>query len=440
MSFFGRMGVALFILCLLISGLFFLVGQALPGELVLIQGKDHSLDLFWPLPVEVKQAEDQKLYVNGMPLTQEFEVFPWGETIEFYGPEQGQIRLQFRVLGFFPLPEMVVDVVPEMSVVPSGEAIGVLMQSQGVMVVEIVHIVGEEGNHVHPARDAGLHPGDVILAINGVKVENKLDVARKIHESRGETLTLTVQSWGTEDAPHTLQLKPEKSAHGQYMVGMYINDGVAGVGTLTFYDPKTYMYGALGHIITENYTRLPLQMGGGQIVEAHIAGISMGTRGIPGEKYGAFYHDEGILGDISMNTHFGIFGQLHASQFQKRKEETLPVASALQVEKGPAEMYTVVEGRTVEKFAIEIERVTKQYQPQDKGMVIRVVDERLLETTGGIIQGMSGSPIIQGGQLIGAVTHVFINDPRRGYGIMAEWMLREAQRMGKEDIDTKKIS
>ncbi len=230
----------------------------------------------------------------------------------------------------------------------------------------------------------------------------------------------------------TLTLKVEpiaSSIFGQqtptYLLGIYLEDPAAGVGTMSFYDKDTGRFGALGHMITDSRGR-PMTIAKGSIVEATIDSIRYGSKGSPGEKVGFFNGDQDVMGIIDSNTSFGIFGQLEGTVPQSAFAEPVPVAFAHQVRLGPAEIYTVLQGSRIERFAVEIVKVANQTRPGEKGMVIEVTDERLLRETGGIIQGMSGSPILQNGMLVGAITHVFVNNPTKGYGSFAQWMVYEA--------------
>ena len=213
----------------------------------------------------------------------------------------------------------------------------------------------------------------------------------------------------------------------RYRIGLFVRDSAAGVGTLTFYDPKSKTYGALGHVITDNDTSQPIDCNQGKIVLAKVSGIQQGRRGDNQGKKSAYL--------LMMTKYWEILVKIHSLEFmesfqhlpqQQLFPEGIPVASMSQVQLGPAEMLTVVDGQTIESFAIEIEKINLQEAPEGKGLVIRVTDQRLLELTGGIVQGMSGSPILQNGKLIGAVTHVFVHDPAKGYGCFIDWMLMES--------------
>jgi len=220
---------------------------------------------------------------------------------------------------------------------------------------------------------------------------------------------------------------------GRYRVGLYIRDSAAGVGTLTFYEPNTRIYGALGHVIADAETNHQIAKGEGKIINASIQGIQQARRGQPGEKIGIFTDSQIILGDIQKNTEAGIFGRLLSHLDNELYPHPVPVAFAQQVETGPARILTVVDNEKIESFSIEITKIVPQRLPNGKNLVIQITDSRLLSLTGGIIQGMSGSPIIQKNRLVGAVTHVFVNEPTKGYGILAEWMLTETGLLQRDD-------
>jgi len=213
---------------------------------------------------------------------------------------------------------------------------------------------------------------------------------------------------------------------GRWRVGLYIRDGASGVGTLTFYHPASRKFGALGHVIAENETKKPFEFAEGLITAADVVRIQKGKRASPGEKITKQLESGPRLGIIEKNSRFGIFGRLSGAVRNPLYPEPIPVAMASQVKEGPAEMLTVVDGQKIERFQIEIVRLMRQPTAEGKNMIVQVTDPRLLSETGGIVQGMSGSPIIQDGRLVGAVTHVFVNDPTRGYGVLIEWMLQEA--------------
>ncbi|NLK08252.1 MAG: SpoIVB peptidase [Firmicutes bacterium] len=342
----------------------------------------------------------------------------------------GKVDLELRFLDVIPLKQMVVDVVPKLYVRPGGQAIGVLLSAHGLIVSRILPVIDVNGIECHPARDAGIQPGDVLEMVAGQPIRNVAQVAALV-DSLGraqKNVTITIKRGPNR---FQVQLNPvlaQANANEQgprYMLGIILEEPTAGVGTLTFHHGASGKYGALGHIITTSLTgSLPIE--DGRIVRAQISEVFKGSRGNPGEKKGVFRSEKDTIGTIEKNTKFGVFGKLSAPLPPSFWDDEVPVALASEVKVGPAEILTVLDGEHVQAFQVEIIKVTSQSKPDDKGIVLRVVDERLLARTGGIIQGMSGSPILQNGSLVGAVTHVFVNDPERGFGIFSEWMLQEA--------------
>lgn len=340
----------------------------------------------------------------------------------------GQLDVQVKLFGLIPVRHMTVSVVPEIRVVPGGQAVGVMVESEGVMVVGRSAIVDEQGKRHNPAAEAGIQLGDILLSVNNQVVENESQ-AQDIINKLGKNGKALMMEFKDRDSHEVFQTKVTPiycQETGRYRVGLFVRDSTAGVGTMTFYHPESNSYGALGHIISDIDTCRPINLSKGKVVGAQIEGIRMGKKGQPGEKMGVFHRGEGIVGNITKNTNCGIFGKLTKAPENTYTKGTIPVAMANQVKEGPAYIYTVLHGNKIEKYNIEVEQINLYGRAEGKGMIIKITDKKLLQKTGGIIQGMSGSPIIQDGRLIGAVTHVFVNDPTRGYGVMAEWMLYDS--------------
>ncbi len=369
------------------------------------------LQLNWELPAGL--ARQVEVQVNSL------------DQISTAARSPGWWQLQLRLFGLIPLKNITVQMVEPVHVFPGGQAIGVLLQTEGVIVVGQATVTDDQGNRVNPAQEAGLEIGDAIIAIDGQKVSSDQEVAARIDAAgqAGRPMQMTVRR---DDRLLNFQIQPRYCADtGRYRIGIFVRDSTAGVGTLTFYDQEKNIFGALGHIVSGSDGHTAMNISGGRIVAAAIEGIHQGRRGQPGEKIGVFLDNSSLKGNIQKNTAVGIFGTLDGG-IAGSLSALLPVALTEAVHPGPAEILTVVEGEKVEQFQVEIERVMAHQRDSGRGLVLRITDPRLLNLTGGIIQGMSGSPIIQDGQLAGAVTHVFINDPTRGYGVLAEWMVEEA--------------
>lgn len=421
-------------LALVMLGMLLLLATAFPwriwvnleNDVLILQGEHYYVNISSPLTVQVKGDKDGVLSLNGYPISSEASSLSLLSPIQFSAQGIGSVNLEFRLFGLIPLRQLTVNVLPEIWLVPGGHSIGIKLHSAGVLVVGH-HLVQGEGSSLSPAKEAAIEVGDLILAIDGLVLEDANQVSELIAK-RGigqRTLAFNIKRGDQLLEKMVTPILCQETKRPR--IGLYVRDSAAGVGTLTFYEPETQLYGALGHVITDIDTNQPIEVKDGKIVKANIVNIKAARRGVPGEKTGIFQETDEILGNIRKNSTFGIFGSLsQIGSVPGSSSYALPMGLMSQVNTGPAEILTVLEGDEIERFSIEIQRVYRQAKPSDKGMIIRVTDERLLEATGGIVQGMSGSPIIQDNRLVGAVTHVFVNDPTRGYGIFIEWMVLES--------------
>ncbi len=340
--------------------------------------------------------------------------------------QPGELQVRLSLFGVVHVRDVLVSVLPQVKVIPGGQSIGVLLHSQGVIVVGHSAVLEESGREVKPAEEAGIIEGDIILKINNETVQSDTHVRDMVAKAgaAGQPLLVEVKR---EGELFTKEVKPSFcSETQQYRLGLLIRDGAAGIGTLTFYEPESMVYGALGHLITDLGSTQPVELFDGEIVDANVQGIHRGKKGQPGEKIGIFPGDKKVSGTISKNTKLGIFGCLKKPIDNNSFREAIPVAMAEQIHEGRAEILTVLQDNKIEKFEIEIIKINKLARQDGKALVIKITDQNLLEQTGGIVQGMSGSPIIQDERLVGAITHVFVNDPSRGYGVPVQWMIEES--------------
>ncbi|MDF2713654.1 MAG: SpoIVB peptidase [Paenibacillus sp.] len=394
-----------------------------PNELRLFTGQDKELNLSMPVHAQVT-VDPNVVKVNGNS-RHSFQV-DLNKPISLESAQSGETELQLRLFGKIPLKTVKVNVMPDLKVIPGGQTIGVKIKSDGIMIVGHHLVTVADNKKVSPGEDAKLQVGDLIKEIDGTYMNDVSKVAEIVKKAGEQSKSLTLKIRRNDQDIRT-EIKPAYDTFDKaYRLGLYIRDSAAGVGTLTFYAPDQGVYGALGHVITDMDTQTPITVGEGQIVHSNVTSIAKSQNGEPGEKRANFFNESKVLGNIEKNTAFGIFGKMFASPEHSLIKEAIPVAFAEEVKEGPAQIYTVVSGQKVEKFDIEVTHVSKQEFPATKGMVIKITDPRLLEKTGGIVQGMSGSPIIQNGKMIGAVTHVFVNDPTSGYGCFIEWMLQDA--------------
>jgi stage IV sporulation protein B len=385
----------------------------IPKQLTLFEGQEYSFETSLPVSTNMQGNE-----------VEAFSTTKSNNTLSINAKESGEGYMMLEMAGI-PIKKVDVNVLSDFKVVPGGQSIGVKLNTLGVLVVGHHQIETEEGKQ-SPGEIAGVEVGDIIKEINGKKIEKMSDVTPFVQESgkTGKPLDLVIARENEEIKTKLIPMK-DKNDHA-YRIGLYIRDSAAGIGTMTFFHPDSKKYGALGHVISDMDTKKPIVVQDGQIVRSTVTSIHKGSNGEPGEKLARFSADKEIIGNITRNSPFGIFGELSKQVDNGIMDEAIPITLSHQVKEGPAKILTVVENDKVEEFDVEVVSSVPQKFPATKGMVVKITDERLLNKTGGIVQGMSGSPIIQDGKLIGAVTHVFVNDPTSGYGVHIEWMLNEA--------------
>ncbi len=341
------------------------------------------------------------------------------QSVRITAQESGSSELLLSLLGI-PLRRIQVEINPEKQLIPGGQALGVAMRTNGVLIVGLSDVTS---GHC-PARDAGLKPGDVLLRMNGEAIERVADVSTLTQRS-GASPVVVEYSRNGQTAQATLTPVLDEIS-GTARLGAWVRDSTAGIGTLSFYDPDTGRYGALGHAITDGDTGSILTVSDGRVLSADIVAVQKGQRGTPGELKGSFLRSAAVLGNIQQNTALGIYGEMSTAITNPLYPDGLPIGLHSSVHVGEATILSTVDVSGIQEFTVEITHIDPQSTQNGKNMLIHVTDERLLDKTGGIVQGMSGSPIIQDGKLIGAVTHVLVNDPTTGYGIFIENMLEAA--------------
>ncbi|MDI6893384.1 MAG: SpoIVB peptidase [Bacillota bacterium] len=393
----------------------------LPDELDLVAGQPHDLRL----PPGVWGYLDSPGQVRGT-ASHPQSMAAWltgGSRLTLDPRGEGKARLEFRLLGVLPVRSVLVSIMPDTRVMVGGQSIGVVVSSRGVVVTGLRPVRTVAGLR-SPAQEAGILPGDIILSAGGLPVRDEADLVRCVERAgeSGQPLELEVER---DDRHFKVSVTPVGLPDGTYRIGLAVRDGTAGVGTLTMWDPITMRFAALGHLVTDTETGRPVRLEEGHIVLAGIVAVHEGRRGQPGEKVGVFLPELDVLGRIERNTGCGIVGTLTRSLSNSLYPGPVPLAAAATVREGPAQVLTVVDDQTIESFQAQIQKVWVDRRYEGKGMVVRITDPRLRQLTGGIVQGMSGSPVIQDGRLVGAVTHVFVNDPARGYGVLAQWMWEE---------------
>ena len=305
------------------------------------------------------------------------------------------------------------------SLVPMGTAVGIELKTPGVIVVGLENL-GTADRPSSPARSAGVLPGDLIVKLGETPVSSAEEFLKAVSQLGGAQIPLTVLRG---EKQLQLTVKPLDTENGPKL-GLCVRDSVTGVGTMTFFDPRSGLFGALGHPINDADTNVIMPLGSGSIMNATVVGVHQGIAGKPGELCGVFDLKH-PTGSILSNGFAGIFGTVGAGALQP-SHEALPVADEDEIKVGAATILCSVSGKTVEEYGVEITRLYHN-DPDGRCLMLKVTDEKLLGITGGIVQGMSGSPILQGGKLVGAVTHVLVNDPTRGYGIFISAMLEQGE-------------
>ncbi len=308
----------------------------------------------------------------------------------------------------------------ETYLIPSGEAIGVKMFTDGLLVVCVSDVIDENLKHYSPAKAAGLRETDRILSVDGIELGTNEELSDYINLVKRPVLLEVAR----DEEIFSTQITPIISNDGNYRIGIWVRDSTAGIGTLTFYNPKTSEFAALGHAICDADTGVVLKVSEGDLVGCDILSVKRGEHGVPGELSGQFKNKN--FGKILKNNDFGIYGEIKNDEIFTNGK-LMQAANRFQIKQGAAQILCDVDGKGVKSYNIEITDVSKNSGKNNKGIVLKVTDEELLIKTGGIVQGMSGSPIIQNDKIVGAVTHVFVNDPTRGYGIFIENMLAEVK-------------
>lgn len=397
----------------------FYMERRIPDHLNIVAQEREELDLELPFDVTLFSESEEVVLGNESDIPSNQIRLKTDESLSLYAKNQGSYRIGLNLFGKIRFKEIQVDVVDSQYAIPCGLPVGIYLKSKGVMVIGTGQIVGEDGQEVEPAYGV-LQTGDYIEAINGQPLRDKEALITNLNHLEGSETLLRIRRQGEE---MDVRMNAVKTEDGSYKLGAWVRDDTQGIGTMTYID-MSGNFGALGHGISDSDTGKVVEIEEGALYETEILGIEKGTIGNPGVMAGVIYYGLGSqLGTITDNTDIGIFGKVNDKMKKSLQAQAVEVGYRQDVKKGQAWVRSDVSGE-LKDYEIEIQKVDYNPVQQNKSMVIKVVDEELLRLTGGIVQGMSGSPILQDGKLIGAVTHVFVQDSTRGYGIFVEDMLK----------------
>lgn len=384
----------------------------IPKNIILFQGEKLSLTTI--LGVDLIKKESYEIIETSTNIS---------KALENVSSEIGKIDYKLNLFNTIPIKEVSVNVIPKTKVVPVGQTIGLKLYTKGVLVVGMSEVKSGD-NKNEPYINSEIKEGDTILTVNEKEISSTEELVKSVNESKGENLKITYSSEGEIKVAN---IKPGKSNEGEYKLGLWVRDAAAGVGTISFYEPSTKTFAALGHGIQDVDTEKLITISNGEIVTANIIDIRKGKKGKPGEIRGNISSGKEI-GEISKNTAFGIYGKLNDTiTLNLNEADAIEVASRDEITTGPAKIICTLQDNKKEEYNVEIQRIDRNNNENNKSMLLKVIDKDLIEKTGGIIQGMSGSPIVQNGKFIGAVTHVLVNEPTMGYGVFADIMIKTAR-------------
>ena len=338
--------------------------------------------------------------------------------------EVGVKKLTLNLFDKLPLKNINVSVLPRTKVIPVGNIAGVKLYTSGVLVVGMSEIEGKDNKVYKPYENTGIKEGDTITKINDKYISSTDDLIDNVNKSEGDTIEVTyIQNEQTKECSIT----PVKTNENEYKIGLWVRDSAAGVGTVTFYEPTTKTFGALGHGIADIDTGELLNIASGEFVTTRVLNITKGEKGNPGKIQGTI-EEQQTIGKISQNTAFGIYGKVdNITSLEIDASKEMEVALRDEIKLGKAKILCGLDNKNVQEYEIEIKKIYKENNYNNKSMEIEITDERLINKTGGIIQGMSGSPIIQNGKFVGAVTHVLVNNPKDGYAVFGDLMLKQTK-------------
>ena len=399
----------LLVFFLLVFYAYFLLIETIPNKLVLFEGENINIKKLFG--ISIKQENEEILETSSNSVIAE---------------EVGKKELEVSLFDKVKLKTVEVNTLPKTTVIPVGNIAGLKLYTNGVLVVGMSEIEGKDNKKYKPYENSQIQEGDTIIQINENIINTTQDLIDEVNNSKGENVNI---KYIHEEETKECSIEPVQAYDNQYKLGLWVRDSAAGVGTVTFYEPETKSFGALGHGITDIDTQQLINIASGEFVTTRILDIEKGEEGLPGRIQGTV-ENQANIGTIYKNTKFGIYGVVdNISSLNIDTSKEMELALRDEIQTGKATILCSLDNRNVQEYEIEIEKIFKENNYDNKSMKIKITDPKLIEKTGGIIQGMSGSPIIQNGKFVGAVTHVLVNDPTQGYGVFGDIMLKQIKQI-----------
>lgn len=391
----------------------------LPDSVILFYGEDLNFKTLFGITLEETYSSSPNL----ISINNDDSIQASSEFVSSDNSKTGTSVVTLKLFGTIPLKDISINVIPNTEVVPLGNVVGLKLYTNGVLVVGMSEVNGEDNQKYKPYESTGIEEGDMIIEINETVITCTNDLISTVKSFGDEALTMKFVRDG-----NVLEttITPIKTSNNEYKLGLWVRDTAAGIGTATFYDPSSGMFACLGHGILDVDTEDLLDISYGEFITTNITSIVKGEKGNPGKIQGTI--DSGVtLGTIYKNTEFGVFGIMdNVSSLNIDTSKAYPVALRDEIEVGPATIMCTLENNVRKEYSIEIEKIFVNNNENNKSMQLKITDSELLNTTGGIIQGMSGSPIIQNDKVVGALTHVLVSEPTQGYGVFADLMIKQS--------------
>ncbi|MGN1300479.1 MAG: SpoIVB peptidase [Clostridia bacterium] len=396
----------LFVILLIISYVYVCSAISIPKNIVVFEGENLNLKIATGLSLT---SGNQQTVLTSSNISKEKL------------NKEGTDRLNLNLFGGIKVKNVNVSVIPKTTVIPLGTAIGMKLYTKGVLVVGMSQISTISNEKTKPYENSGIEQGDMIVAVNNKEVSTTEELIEEVNKSNGNSVKI---KYLKNNETQETSITPVKSKDN-YKIGLWVRDAAAGVGTLTFYEPSTNSFMALGHGISDIDTEKIVEISNGELITANIISIKKGEKGNPGEIKGTIDCGNKI-GEISKNTNLGVYGNVtNKNYLDIDYSNELEVAARNEIKEGKAQIICQLDNDGKKEYDIEIKKIYTTNNEDNKSMLIKVTDENLLNKTGGIIQGMSGAPIIQNGKFIGAVTNVLVNDPTQGYAVFADMMIKQ---------------